>query len=113
MTELTRSPDHQRRRARRAHAYPSERLSFHLRHFTDFSLSTLICSTVWYPALLSHFLARVRGVVPHLRLLPSKHADPSTIVSRKTYRAFIDDCDYNAHLSNSAYAKNLDASRML
>ena len=48
-----------------------------------------------------------------MRLLPSKHADPFTILSRKPYRAFPDDCDYNMHLSNSAYAKNLDASRML
>jgi hypothetical protein len=72
-----------------------------------------VITQVWYPALLSHFLARVRGVVPHLRLLPSKQANPFTLTSTKKYRAFVDDCDWNGHLSNSAYAKNLDASRML
>ncbi|KAL7415350.1 hypothetical protein BDY24DRAFT_382617 [Mrakia frigida] len=76
------------------------------------SLPTYWHWKVWYPALAAHFLARVRGLVPHLRQLPSRGADPFAVVSRKPYRAFPDDCDWNGHLSNSSYAKNLDASRM-
>jgi len=39
-------------------------------------------------------------------------ADPFECVSITKCYSGIDDCDYNGHLSNSCYAKNLDAARM-
>lgn len=41
-----------------------------------------------------------------------KYEHPFGVKSVKKRNAGFDDCDYNCHLSNSAYAKNLDASRM-
>ncbi|KAG8960726.1 hypothetical protein FRC03_006229 [Tulasnella sp. 419] len=56
------------------------------------------------------------------RTLPAKRAwlgnkslvgkSPFEIVEVHKCFAGLDDCDYNAHLSNSCYAKNLDAARM-
>ncbi|KAG8892841.1 hypothetical protein FRB99_002403, partial [Tulasnella sp. 403] len=40
------------------------------------------------------------------------NADPFEVVSTTKCYAGVDDCDYNLHLSNSSYAKSLDAARM-
>lgn len=47
-----------------------------------------------------------------MRVWKHKFEHPMGAKSVRRFYAGIDDCDYNMHLSNSAYAKNLDYARM-
>ncbi|KAI5455306.1 hypothetical protein NCC49_000121 [Naganishia albida] len=90
---------------------------------------------LWWPAIWGHIQARRKGLKPYywslglfttedrknpkLQSLIAKDpykgerfVDHTKVVSKKKYHAYYDDCDYNKHLSNSCYAKNLDYARM-
>ncbi|KAJ9107559.1 hypothetical protein QFC21_001018 [Naganishia friedmannii] len=90
---------------------------------------------LWWPAIRSHIEARRKGLKEHYwslglftsedRLDPkvqqliqkdaylgNRFVDHTKVVHAKKYHAYYDDCDYNKHLSNSSYAKNLDYARL-
>ncbi|GHJ86141.1 hypothetical protein NliqN6_2543 [Naganishia liquefaciens] len=90
---------------------------------------------LWWPAIWGHIQAKRKGLKPYYwnlglfttedkkdpkvqKMIQSdpfkgeKFVDFSKVVSRKKCHAYYDDCDYNKHLSNSSYAKNLDYARM-
>ncbi|KAJ9123196.1 hypothetical protein QFC22_001389 [Naganishia vaughanmartiniae] len=90
---------------------------------------------LWWPAIRGSIDARRKGVKeyywglglftsedrrnPKVQPLIEKDAhhgnrfvDHTKVVTVRKYHAYFDDCDYNKHLSNSSYARNLDYSRM-
>ncbi|KAJ9115016.1 hypothetical protein QFC22_005344 [Naganishia vaughanmartiniae] len=90
---------------------------------------------LWWPAIWGHIQAKRKGLKPYywgLGLFTTKDRqepevqrliqkdpfrgdrfrDHTKVVSKKKCHAYYDDCDYNKHLSNSSYAKNLDYARM-
>ncbi|KAL7415349.1 hypothetical protein BDY24DRAFT_382616 [Mrakia frigida] len=67
---------------------------------------------VWWPAILSHIRAQIFGLLPYLSSLPSVGADWKTISSERSFVVLPDGLDFQLHMSNSVYARELDASRM-
>ncbi|KAF9512559.1 hypothetical protein BS47DRAFT_1486230 [Hydnum rufescens UP504] len=70
----------------------------------------------WFSARWGNQLAGktggLRGKLAHLHKHSLLNQNPLDYIEVWRYKAHISDCDYNLHLSNSAYAKNLDFVRM-
>ncbi|WWC91230.1 uncharacterized protein L201_006172 [Kwoniella dendrophila CBS 6074] len=70
---------------------------------------------VWYWGIKAYYLAYTKGRTKYLKDWKSQSDKKGGIKDLRTRInriAWIDDCDYNLHLSNSAYAKNSDALKM-
>ncbi|CAD6571869.1 MAG: hypothetical protein TREMPRED_000411 [Tremellales sp. Tagirdzhanova-0007] len=69
---------------------------------------------VWWAPIKAYFLLFVRGRARYLEGWKRANSASGSIkvVTRMRRIAWLDDCDYNFHLSNSAYAKSLDSTRM-
>ncbi|KDQ21709.1 hypothetical protein BOTBODRAFT_61344 [Botryobasidium botryosum FD-172 SS1] len=50
--------------------------------------------------------------LPWLTSVSPVGIDPFSLVTVIKTRAYIDDCDYNFHLNNASFAKNLDSARL-
>ncbi|WWD06727.1 hypothetical protein V865_004822 [Kwoniella europaea PYCC6329] len=70
---------------------------------------------VWYWGIKAYYLAYRKGRSQYLKDWKAQSNKLGGIQDLRTriHRiAWLDDCDYNLHLSNSAYAKNSDALKM-
>jgi len=68
-------------------------------------------SARWRERLAGKF-GGMRGSLAHLHKKSLLNQNPLDVCEVWRYKAHISDCDYNLHLSNSSYAKNLDFVRM-
>ncbi|WWC64056.1 uncharacterized protein I303_106663 [Kwoniella dejecticola CBS 10117] len=70
---------------------------------------------VWYWGIKAYYLAYKKGRSKYLKDWKGQSDKAGGIRDLRTRInriAWVDDCDYNLHLSNSAYAKNSDALKM-
>ncbi|WWC73122.1 uncharacterized protein I206_107088 [Kwoniella pini CBS 10737] len=70
---------------------------------------------VWYWGIKAYYLAYKKGRSKYLKdwkVQSNKNGGIKDLRTRIHRIAWIDDCDYNLHLSNSSYAKNSDALKM-
>ncbi|WVW79319.1 hypothetical protein I302_101287 [Kwoniella bestiolae CBS 10118] len=70
---------------------------------------------VWYWGIKAYYLAYRKGRSKYLKdwkNQSNRYGGIRDLRTRIHRIAWLDDCDYNMHLSNSAYAKNSDALKM-